>query len=321
MAGASNPAFATAAGSAMPSAGGGKGGGQAAVAPGPATAPQMAAPGQPNVFNQSAGAYNAALGMANRAGSAPAPTVGTNFGYNPTNVNAQPAVGGINTYMNPYTQQVIDRTQGDIARQQEMAMNQLGAQASQAGAFGGSRHGVAQGVLGGEFGRAFGDIAAQQRAQGFNTALGASQQDAAAQMQAAMANQAAGARAAEFGQSTGLQAALANQAALMQQNQLGLQAAGQLGSLSNLGFGFGTQLNQQQAQQGALQQGLQQMLIDAAKGQYGGFTGAPGQALNLPLAAVGAANMGQRSETQSYKPGLLDYLNTFAGMIPKGPAG
>ena len=58
------------------------------------------------------------------------------------------------------------------------------------------------------------------------------------------------------------------------------------------------------------------MLIDAAKGQYQGFTGAPQQALQLPMAAVGAANMGQQTQTQQYKPGLFDYLKLGASFIP-----
>ena len=70
--------------------------------------------------------------------------------------------------MNPYTQNVIDRTQQDIMRQQQLAEQNLGAQATAAGAFGGSRHGVAQGVLGGEYGRIAGDIAARQRMQAFD---------------------------------------------------------------------------------------------------------------------------------------------------------
>jgi hypothetical protein len=176
---------------------------------------------------------------------------------------------------------VTGQTLSDLERQRQMQMNTLGQQATQAGAFGGSRHGVAEALTNEGFARqgaqAFGNL--QQ--QGFNTALGAAQQQ--------------------------------------QQTQLG--AANQMANLANLGFGFGTQLNQQQAQQGALQQGLQQMLIDAAKGQYQGFTGAPQQALQLPMAAVGAANMGQQTQTQQYKPGLFNYLTAFAGMIPRGPAG
>ena len=69
---------------------------------------------QPSVFNQAAGAYNAAL-------------QGPNIGQ----------------FMNPFTQNVTNRAMADIGTAQQMAQNQLGAQATQARAFGGSRHGVA----------------------------------------------------------------------------------------------------------------------------------------------------------------------------------
>ena len=55
----------------------------------------------------------------------------------------------VGAYANPYTSAVIDRTQQDIERQRQMAMNTLGAQATAANAFGGSRQGVAEGVMAG----------------------------------------------------------------------------------------------------------------------------------------------------------------------------
>ena len=61
-------------------------------------------------------------------------TYGNLAGFQPS---AQP-------YMSPYTSEVIDRTQQDIMRQQQMAQNQLGAQATQAGAFGDSGNGVSE---------------------------------------------------------------------------------------------------------------------------------------------------------------------------------
>lgn len=81
-------------------------------------------------------------------------------------------------YMNPYTQQVIERSEQDIARQREQALNQLGAQATRAGAFGGSRHGIAEGETYGQYGRMAGDMAAQQRQQAYNNAIQTAQQAA-----------------------------------------------------------------------------------------------------------------------------------------------
>jgi hypothetical protein len=195
--------------------------------------------------------------------------VGGNVSQTSANLFNQAAAGpNIGQFMNPYTSDVIGRTGMDLARQAEMQRNTLGAQATAAGAFGGSRHGVAEGTMMGDYGRAFGDIAAQQRQQGFNTALQAAQ------------------------------------------NQQGIQS-----NLAGQGFGFGQQIGQQQFQQGEMQRMLNQSLIDAGRGQYGGFTGAPAASLNLPLAALGAGNMGQQTTTQTQKPGLMQYLSMGLGLL------
>ena len=189
-----------------------------------------------NVFQQAAGAYGQALQGPNIA-----------------------------QFANPFQQQVINNTLGDISTAQQMAQRQMGAQATQAGAFGGSRHGVADALTNQGFIKQAADTSANLNMQGFNTALGAAQN---------------------------------------QQNTLS--------NLAQQGFGFGQQLNQQQAQQGQQQQAMMQALIDAAKAQYGGFTGAPTQALQLPMAALGAANMGQQTQTTGRKLGLFDYLTLGA---------
>ena len=70
-------------------------------------------------------------------------------------------------------------------------------------------------------------------------------------------------------------AQVANQNALAGANQARLQAANQMGALGQQAFGTGQAIQNQQAQQGILQQGMQQALIDAAKAQYAGYTGSP----------------------------------------------
>ena len=145
--------------------------------------------GQQNIYQQAAGQYNAAA-------------AGPNIGQ----------------FMNPYTSEVIGRTGMDMARQAQMAQNTLGAEATRAGAFGGSRQGVAQGTMLGDYGRAFGDIAAQQRQQGFNTALSAAQNQQG--IQSGLAGQGFG-----FGQSIG-----ATQAQEGQRQQAMNQAAARLTS-------------------------------------------------------------------------------------------
>ena len=298
-----------------------------------------------NVFKQASGALTDAMGGARNImgfqgqqvdtqfGYDPQ-QVGTQFGYTPDAVAAQQAVGGIGTYMNPYTQQVIDTSMGDLERQRQMQMNQLGAQASAAGAFGGSRQGVAESLTNEAFARQGGQLAAGLRQQGFQTALGASQQDVANQMQAALANQSARSAAEQFGQATGLQGQIANQGAFgraqefgqgmtldaQQANQqaaqqaanLRLQASGQLGGLGQTGFGMGQGIIGTQQQQGLLQQQNNQRLIDAARAQYGGFANAPQTALNTRMGATSAGNFNQGSTTETRNPGLFDYLQAGA---------
>jgi hypothetical protein len=74
----------------------------------------------------------------------------------------------INQFFNPYQSYVTD----EITRQAQMAQNQLAANAVQAGAFGGGREGVAQA----EIERARQANIGQAQAAGFQTALGAAQQ-------------------------------------------------------------------------------------------------------------------------------------------------
>lgn len=88
-------------------------------------------------------------------------------------------------YMNPYLDEVLGATMGDINRQRDLAVGQTGDAAMRAGAFGGSRHGVAQA----ETERAYGDIAARTaaglRGDAFNQAANLFGQDQQRMMQGA----------------------------------------------------------------------------------------------------------------------------------------
>lgn len=267
-----------------------------------------------NVFQQSAGALTDAM-SGTRAGMQYQPQqVQTQWGYNPATAAANQAAGGIGTYMNPYTQQVIDTSMADLERQRQMQQNQLGAQATAANAFGGSRQGIAEAATNEAFARQGGQLAAGLRQQGYQTALGAAQQDVANQLQAALSNQAAWNAAQQFGQNLGLQSQTANQQAGLSGANLRLGAAGRLGDLSQTGFQQGMDIQQQQMQQGLMQQAMNQKLIDAAKSQYAGFTGAPQQSLGLPLQALGSAPI-PKTTTDTQKPGLFDYLSLGLGLI------
>jgi hypothetical protein len=183
---------------------------------------------------------------------------------------AGPNVGA---FMNPYTSMVTGTALNDLERQRQMATNTTGAQASQAGAFGGSRHGVADALTNEGFARQGSQMFGNLQQQGYNTALNAAQN----------------------------------------QQNIQMGGAAQLGQLGNQAFNTGRTIQQDQSQQGLLQQGMQQALIDAAKGQFANYANAPTQSLSAPIAALGSTP-NQSSTTTSQQPGLLNYLSLFMGM-------
>ena len=248
------------------------------------------------------------------------------MGYQPMQVRAtdysaaqmgpagQVAGADLSAYTNPYESQVVQQSLTDLGGAQEKALNQMGAQATAARAFGGSRQGIAEA----ETRKSYADQAARMvsglRQSGYQQAQQLAGQDIARQMQADAANQAALNAQRMFGASQGMTAQQLNQGAGLQGAQFRLGAAGQMGNLGQQAFGTSQAIQQQQMQQGLMQQGLQQQLIDAARGQYAGYTGAPQQSLGLPLAALGAAPVPQTT-TQSQKPGLFNYLQLGANVI------
>ena len=108
-------------------------------------------------------------------------------------------------------------------------------------------------------------------------------------------------------------AQMANQNAGLAGSQQRLQAGNQLGNLSNLGFGMGQTVNRNMAQDGAMKQGLNQLLIDAAKNQFNQYQNQPYQDVGLISAALGQSPVPQTTTT-SKNPGLFDYLTLGASM-------
>lgn len=253
----------------------------------------------------------------------------------------------LQSYMNPYTQNVTDIALQDLARQNEILQNSNAAAAQAAGAFGGSRHGVAEA----ETNRAYLDqvarTTAQQNQNAFNVALGAAQfdignrlgadqfntsnalntqfanqaaQNAAGQYNAGNRQQAsafnAGAKnaAGQYNAGNQFQAALADQAAKNNMSQFNTvqsqNAANTLASIQNLGFGQQNTINNQLLAQGNQVQGLNQQIIDAANQQYQGFVNSPQQSLALLLSAINGVPQ-PISTTDSYEPGLLDIAGMF----------
>ena len=119
--------------------------------------------------------------------------------------------------------------------------------------------------------------------------------------------------ASQFGAGNQMAAQQQNIANQMAANQQRLGAASQMGALGQQAFQTGQTIQQNQQTQGLLQQGLQQALIDAARGQYQGYVGSPSASLSAPLAALGVAGPNAGSTTtQSQQPGLFNYLQLGA---------
>ena len=130
-------------------------------------------------------------------------------------------------FMNPYIDDVINRTQADNERARQMAINTQNAQAEGLNAYGGSRSALMDAMTNAEYDRNSQNMAAQQRLAGFNAAQNLAQRD-------------------------------------MNTRQLG---ASGLTGLSNQMFGQGQVGLQQQQRAAELAQRQQQMMLDAARNQ------------------------------------------------------
>jgi hypothetical protein len=202
-------------------------------------------------------------------------------------------------FMNPYQQQVIDESIRQINRQGDISRQNLQAQATRAGAFGGSREGVQRA----ELDRA---LAEQKNAaivgglsQGFNQASTQAQQ-AFEQQQGRQLGQAQGFQGIGnlFGQQSLQQAQLGQGAAGLQGN-----LSGQLAGLSGMYGNIAGQQANILGQQSQLGQSLGQGIGNLAGQQFGiGAQIASGLgSLGTQQANIGMQNaaLGQQAQAQS----------------------
>jgi hypothetical protein len=230
--------------------------------------PAMVQPGQ-SVGQTSADTYNAAVNATNNA-----------MNFQPGSI----AGADLSQYQNPYQQMVIDNNLASMNRANQMALNNVGADATGAGAFGGSRQAVAEALTNADFNNQATQMINQQNQAGFQNAQNMAQYD------------------------------IGNQ--FNQQNAV-LNAANQLGGLSQQGFNYDQTMNQNLANVGNQQQNLIQQLMNAANQQYGNITGYGNTMLGLPFQAIGKAPMttnGTTSGSGTYQPGIFDYLTAFTSM-------
>ena len=134
----------------------------------------------PSQFTDAASAAGAIAGTGG--------TTGFRSTYDPATSTSQFRTAGqdqeafqreLDARMNPFTQGVINQLQRDISEQQQMALGKNREQARAAGAFGGSRQGVAEALTSGRYGDAFARTAGQLRADQFNRAMAGADSDRA----------------------------------------------------------------------------------------------------------------------------------------------
>ena len=224
----------------------------------------------------------------------------------------------LGAYQNPFQEQVIDNTLGDLNRARQMQLQSDQDAAIGRGAFGGSRSALLESETNRNFADRAGNISANLRSQGFDRATGLAGQDigrdfsaqqtmADADRQVAMAN-------AGYGNQFGMANLDAQNRASFMQPGLDMQnrqfQAGLLGNqlsdqYRNLGMLSGV---------GGQQQGLQQRGMDAGYGEFMRALNYGPQQLGLLAQGVSALPT-QTNQSNSYKPGMGDYLGGAAGLL------
>lgn len=135
-------------------------------------------------------------------------------------------------YLNPFTQNVVDTTMGEMNRQEQLGRLGVANEAQSQNAFGGDRFAIENAENSRNWNAQKSNTLSNLFNTGFNTATANAQRDIDTQGNAASA----------------------------------------LGGLANQGFNWGNSLADQSNQAAGQQQSAMQQLTDAIKGQYQGFT-------------------------------------------------
>lgn len=286
------------------------GAGGAATAPGGAAgkggAAGQGAYGTMDPYTQAATAQGNAMGATQGAmGAMGTPGFGT---YGANRQQGPGAIArGMDRYMNPYTQDVIDANRADTMTSLQQAQSMNGANAQAAGAFGGSRHGLVEATTAADAIDNLSRQTAGLRQQGFDTAAALSGQDVANRMAVRGANQNAINTARQFN---------AGQAMAGQQGVM--QGAAQLAGLGAQSFGYGNTLQGQQAQQGQQGQDMANALLGQGAGMFDRYVNQPTDLLNIRLGSLGVnplTRTGTQTGTSQYNPGAMDWLGMGMGAM------
>lgn len=316
-----------------------------------------------NMGASNAGYNTARAGMANVMNYQPqmvgSSYNGSNVGAGQQGYNYQPQSvdggsflnGNLSGYMDPFVDNVERQAMGRLEDQRLRAQNSNADAAIRTGAFGGSRHGVVEGVTNAESAKAAGDMSANLRSQAYNNARALQGQDLARGFAAQQANQQAGLNNAQFGANVGLQnigndlnaqqfnanmgynaaqmgqqAALANQQAGLSGAGLNMQGAAGYGDLTGAQQTANLQGINAALQGGNMNQQYNQQLLDQTANQYNAMRQYPVDLFNMRQSAMNGLQLGTSQSTSGgggLASGIMGGLGgalTGAGLFGTGGA-
>jgi hypothetical protein len=183
-------------------------------------------------------------------------------------------------YMNPFIEGAMEPQLREAQRSSEMQRAADQAQATRAGAFGGSRQAIVEAERQRNLGTQLGDI----RARGYQTAFDQAQQNFAREQQLREQSR-------QYGAGLGIQSL-----------QTALQGAGQLGAIGGQEFGQGLEANKLQQQVGAQQQALQQQGLTQGYQDFLNQQNYPYKQLGFMSDLIRGLPLGQQSTAQVYQP-------------------
>lgn len=223
-----------------------------------------------NGVNGAAGSYQPDMNAAQGATQA---NMGESYGsqFNPTSVNAATwPNANVGSYMSPYVMASLAPQLQQLQQQQAQNQLNINAGATQAGAFGDARQGVATGLNNFYGDLAQNDLIGQGFNQAYNTGLNAFQNDAANNLAAQQFNE--GQNLAAFGANTGQ---------FNTERAAQLQAANQLGNIGGLQQQLGLTGASALFNAGQQMQNLNQSALNSAFQQYLNQQNWPFQMLNV----------------------------------------
>lgn len=191
--------------------------------------------------------------------------------------------GDVAAYMNPYIQNVEDAALDNMGVAFKQNLNTLGDAAVKAGAFGGSRQAIQEGVANSEASRSFADLSAKLRADAYTQGMDLMGKD--------IANDITG-------------------------QQIRLGAAGQLADIANTGNTMGNQNAAMLQNLGGMEYGVQQAQMQEDYAKWKEEADYPLQALNLRLAALGATPYGgTQTQTTTGQSGGGGAMSGFGSLL------